>query len=84
MNLGHTYAHALEKSSKYSRDLLHGEAVSIGICMACRLSSILGFLKINDLNEIEKILTQYEKIEKSAISPTDPSGKSKYYYIKYL
>ena len=55
LNLGHTYAHALEKSSKYSRDLLHGEAVSIGICMACRLSSILGFLKINDLNEIEKI-----------------------------
>ena len=34
-------------------------------------------------NEIEKILTQYEKIEKSAISKTDPSGKSKYYYIKY-
>ena len=35
-------------------------------------------------NEIEKILTQYEKIEKSAISKTDPSGKSKYYYIKYF
>ena len=34
-------------------------------------------------NEIEKILTQYEKIEKSAISKTDPSGKSNYYYIKY-
>ena len=34
-------------------------------------------------NEIEKILTQYEKTEKSAISKIDPSGKSKYYYIKY-
>ena len=31
-------------------------------------------------NEIEKILTQYEKTEKSAISKTDPSGKSKYYW----
>ena len=55
LNLGHTYAHALEKCCKYSKNLLHGEAVSIGICMVNRLSFILGFLSMNDLKEIEKL-----------------------------
>ena len=34
-------------------------------------------------NEVEKIITNYEKIERNAKSKNDPSGKSKYYYIKY-
>ena len=55
LNLGHTYAHALEKCCKYSRNLLHGEAVSIGICMASRLSQILCFLPTYEVEEIKKL-----------------------------
>jgi len=34
LNLGHTFGHALEKECGYAGDLLHGEAVSIGMVMA--------------------------------------------------
>ena len=39
LNLGHTFAHAIEKCS---RDFLHGEAVAIGTVMIARLSERLG------------------------------------------
>ncbi len=38
LNLGHTFAHAIESlAQKSSMDISHGEAVSIGIIMAARL-----------------------------------------------
>jgi len=40
LNLGHTTAHALERLSNYG--LPHGEAVSIGLVVACRLAVALG------------------------------------------
>ena len=55
LNLGHTYAHALEKYTGYSKKLSHGEAVSIGICMASRLSFLLNFLSLKEFNKIEKL-----------------------------
>jgi 3-dehydroquinate synthase len=41
LNLGHTIGHALEAVAKYS-ELLHGEAISIGMVGAARLSVLLG------------------------------------------
>lgn len=38
LNFGHTFAHALEAEMGFSPRLLHGEAVAIGMVMACRLS----------------------------------------------
>jgi 3-dehydroquinate synthase len=38
LNLGHTFAHALEAATGYSGRLLHGEAVAIGMVLALRLS----------------------------------------------
>lgn len=44
LNFGHTFAHALEAETGFSDVLLHGEAVAIGMVMACRLSAKLGIL----------------------------------------
>lgn len=43
LNLGHTFAHALEAATGFSGRLLHGEAVALGIVLAFRLSEKLGF-----------------------------------------
>jgi 3-dehydroquinate synthase len=42
LNLGHTFAHALEAVAGYDGSLLHGEAVAIGLACAFRLSARLG------------------------------------------
>ena len=44
LNLGHTFGHALEAELGYDDRLLHGEAVAIGMVMACRLSEKLGLI----------------------------------------
>jgi 3-dehydroquinate synthase len=42
LNLGHTFGHALEAECGYTDELLHGEAVAIGMVMAFELSAMLG------------------------------------------
>lgn len=42
LNLGHTFAHAIERGSGYGR-VLHGEAVIIGQLMALELGECLGY-----------------------------------------
>lgn len=43
LNLGHTFAHALERIVAYDpARLVHGEAVAIGLCLAFRFSAALG------------------------------------------
>lgn len=43
LNLGHTFAHAIEKNARMAGDdITHGEAVSIGMVMAAGLSERLG------------------------------------------
>jgi 3-dehydroquinate synthase len=45
LNFGHTFAHALEAETGYSETLIHGEAVAIGMVMACRLSCRMGLVE---------------------------------------
>lgn len=42
LNLGHTFAHALERANGFGSALLHGEAVGCGMAMAMRYSQALG------------------------------------------
>ncbi|MBC6407778.1 MAG: 3-dehydroquinate synthase [Rhodobacteraceae bacterium] len=42
LNLGHTFAHALEAATGFSPRLLHGEAVAIGCVLAFEMSARLG------------------------------------------
>jgi len=43
LNLGHTFGHAIENGSGYGK-YLHGEAISIGTCMATTMSARMGWI----------------------------------------
>lgn len=47
LNLGHTFAHAIETYTHYT-EWLHGEAVATGLCMAADLSARLGWMAQED------------------------------------
>lgn len=57
LNLGHTFAHALEAYTGYQR-WLHGEAVSIGLYCAALLSNQLGYLDKIGLTLVDSLLTE--------------------------
>ncbi|MEC7092490.1 MAG: 3-dehydroquinate synthase [Pseudomonadota bacterium] len=48
LNLGHTFAHAYENLTGYSDNLLHGEAVGLGMAQAAHLSVDLGLCPETD------------------------------------
>lgn len=56
LNLGHTFAHALEAYTHYQR-WLHGEAVAIGLYCAALLSHQLGHLDKASLVLVDTLLT---------------------------
>lgn len=58
LNLGHTFAHALEAAAKYDGTLLHGEAVSIGMVMAFDLSVRMGLCDSDDLDRVRNHLIE--------------------------
>ncbi len=51
LNLGHTFAHAIETGSGYGT-YLHGEAVAIGTCQAADLSCRMGWINAADVERI--------------------------------
>lgn len=55
LNLGHTFAHALEAITDYGR-WLHGEAVAIGLYCAALLSFHLGYLSQSDVDLLDSLL----------------------------
>ncbi len=57
LNLGHTFAHALEAETGYGGALLHGEAVAIGLVLATHLSALLGLCPQEDTSRIAAHLT---------------------------
>ncbi|WP_343182492.1 3-dehydroquinate synthase [Buchnera aphidicola] len=58
LNLGHTYGHAIEAYFKYSY-WLHGEAVSIGMVMACRTAELLGLISTTTVTRVINLLNQF-------------------------
>ena len=67
LNLGHTFGHAIESFGKYDGTVIHGEAVSVGICLAFKLSNIMGFC-----SQVEtiRVINLLKKL-KLPISPND-------------
>lgn len=56
LNLGHTFGHALEAECGYSNELLHGEAIAIGMVLAFDLSAELGLCSLEDAARVQRHL----------------------------
>jgi len=54
LNLGHTFGHAIETGMGYG-EVLHGEAIAIGMMMAADLSQRLGWLTDLDVKRMERL-----------------------------
>lgn len=55
LNLGHTFGHAIEAAMGYG-EWLHGEAVAAGMIMACEMSSRLGWIDTETVDQVETVL----------------------------
>jgi 3-dehydroquinate synthase len=69
LNFGHTFGHALEAASGYSDNLVHGEAVAIGMILALEFSARLNLCSRDDARRVAAHLaevglpTRVEEIE---------------------
>lgn len=57
LNLGHTFAHAIEAEAGLGGRVLHGEAVSLGMVLALRLSAQLGLCESSEEDRLVRHLT---------------------------
>ena len=69
LNLGHTFGHAIETGMGYG-EWLHGEAVGAGMCMAAKMSALLGWL---DETQVQKTIAimQHAKLPTTAPDSMD-------------
>lgn len=71
LNFGHTFGHVFETETGYSDELLHGEAVALGMKMAAKMSQNLGLISKNDFDRIAShledcgFITDHKKIRKN-------------------
>lgn len=76
LNLGHTFAHALEAHSAYDGTLLHGEAVAAGVYLAFQLSAQLGLCAAEDVTRVRAHLDRagfITDLRKLPGAPYDPA-----------
>jgi 3-dehydroquinate synthase len=57
LNLGHTFAHAIETHTGYDT-WLHGEAVAAGLCLAADLSRRLGWIAAGDAARVAQLVAR--------------------------
>lgn len=72
LNLGHTFGHALELDAGYDGDLLHGEAVSIGMIMAFEFSQTQNLCSADD---VERVKAHMAKLSMPQIKDVKPLFK---------
>lgn len=57
LNLGHTFAHAIEKAFHYQ--CLHGEAVGLGLLLCAQYSQALGLISSSQVQSLHQLLEKY-------------------------
>jgi len=57
LNFGHTVGHAIEATSKF--EVLHGEAVAIGMAIETRLAEVLGVATPGTADRVTRLLERY-------------------------
>jgi 3-dehydroquinate synthase len=57
LNFGHTFGHAIETGMGYG-EWLHGEAVGAGMCMATRMSALLGWINDSQVQDTISLVEQ--------------------------
>lgn len=77
LNLGHTYGHAIETELGYGA-CLHGEAVAIGMVMACELSEKLGWLPADVLPRAIDLL------KRAGLPVAPPAAMSKEAFLRHM
>ncbi len=55
LNYGHTIGHAIETVTKYTR-YLHGEAISIGMCLEAELAQLLNIIEPSEVIKIKDLI----------------------------
>jgi 3-dehydroquinate synthase len=55
LNFGHTFGHAIETATGYGT-WLHGEAVAVGMVLACRLSTSVSGLRAKDCERVAALV----------------------------
>ncbi len=84
LNLGHTFGHAIESFGKYNGTIIHGEAISIGICLAFKLSTELGYCSRSETERVFNLFkkltlpTSLKDIKSLSITPLEMLKKFKY------
>ena len=84
LNLGHTFGHAIESFGNYDGTIIHGEAVSIGICLAFKLSSKMGYCPQNETDRVVNFFkkltlpTSLHEVQNLSITSTEMLNKFKY------
>ncbi len=81
LNLGHTFAHALELEAGYSGDLLHGEAVSAGMEIAFEFSAAQGLCSAEDAAQVK---AHFSRLGLTSISDVAPLLKSPKALIRHM
>ena len=59
LNFGHTFGHAIENGLGYG-EWLHGEAISVGMVMASKLSCEQGYIQNSGVERVTDLLKRFE------------------------
>lgn len=77
LNLGHTFGHAIEAVQGYG-NWLHGEAVGVGMVMACQLSTDLGWLDPSVTERARALIAG------AGLPTVPPSTMGREEFLKYM
>ncbi len=77
LNLGHTFGHAIETGMGYG-EWLHGEAVGAGMCMAAKMSALLGWI---DQAQVDKT---FAIMQRAKLPSTAPDSMSEQQFLDLM